>query len=70
VDCDVDIVQQYLATQWEGKPKLGGELAVGGGGIDAEVREQVELWVLEQGQDRTQRCVHSHTDGYSVTAAV
>ena len=67
---DVDIVQQYLTAQWEGQPKLADDLAVGGGGINAEVREQVEVWVLEQGQDRTQRCVHISTDSYSVTAAI
>jgi hypothetical protein len=43
VDCDVDIVQQYVTAQREGQPKLRGALAVGGGRINAEVCEQVEV---------------------------
>src|SRR5262249_3911660 len=63
-------MQQYLTTQRQGQHELGGDLAVGGGGIDAEIREQVEVWVVEPGQGCTERCVHPRTQGQSVLATV
>src|SRR5215472_5395506 len=67
---DVDIGQQDLPAQRQGQPELGGDLAGGGGRIDAEVGEQVEMGVVEQGQDRPQGPIHAHTDSHGVTAAV